>query len=514
MNRLWRTRDGERGAIMVLAAGSIVMAVICAALAIDLGGVAEEARRNQKVADLAALDAARRLPATTAVLTAAAQSAATRNGFTLTATDTVDAVEGIESAGGTCTAAAGAGTVCVRVSSIYREKLPFVTTRSNVVTRTALAGNNGSIAEFGLGSTLANLDTQKSALDSVIGNNLGISMSAVSYSGLAGANVTLSALQTQLAALGYSVGTPTTLMNANIKVKDLLTATAAALTAQPNTTAAAEVNKIPIINIAGTLTMQLGKLINLATPSSTSALSTTVNAFQLVSGSAQLQNGTSFVTVPGINVTVPGLTGLTVGLKVISPAQIAQGPVGTTANNAQIVLQLKFNLSVLGVGLVAVTLNEANATAVATLTAIRCSSSPGVTISAATSAITTTGTIGVPLGTLTVNGSAVGTAANSNDFDYTTEFVPPRGTGTYWATGAAEMGLDNTVTVSGSGLTAVTAPLVQPVLDLTLPLLNTALSTALKPVLQALGANLAEADVSAMEIFPPPPACSRPGLLG
>jgi len=51
-------------------------------------------------------------------------------------------------------------------------------------------------------------------------------------------------LQAQLASLGYSVGTPTTLLSTNLKVKDLLTATAAALTAQGNTTAAAAVNNI------------------------------------------------------------------------------------------------------------------------------------------------------------------------------------------------------------------------------------------------------------------------------
>jgi len=316
VTRVCRTRD-ERGAIIVMSTVGIVLAVICSALAIDLGGVAQEARQNQKVADLAALDAARGLPATNAALTAAAISSATRNGFTQTATNTVTAVEGTKS-GGTCTAAAGAGTVCVTVASTYNEKMPFVR-RTNAVTRTALAGNKNSEGEFSVGSTLASLDTQKSALDSIVGTDLGLpsgSMSAVSYSGLAGGTVTLSALQAQLGSLGYSVGTPTSLMNANVKVKDLLTATAGALTAQGSSTAAAAVNNIPIASISSALTVQLGKLVKLSSPSNTSALSSTVNAFQLLAGSAELQNGSSFVNVPGVTdavvVGLPGAAGAVV----------------------------------------------------------------------------------------------------------------------------------------------------------------------------------------------------------
>lgn len=508
-----KSRD-EQGAILVMATVGVVLAVICAALAIDLGGVAQEARRNQKVADLASLDAARSLPTTDAALTAAAKTTAGRNGFTVAGTSTVNAVAGTKS-GGTCTASAGASTVCVTVTSKYGAQMPFVK-KTHTVTRTAQAGVNGSEAEFSVGSTLASLDTQKSFLDSYLGSNLGVGMSAVSYSGIAGGSVTLSALQTQLASLGYSVGTPTTLLNANVKVKDLLTATAAALAAQGNTTAAAAVNNIPIASISNALTLQLGKLVNLSSPSSSSALSTSINAFQLVTGAAELQNGSSFVSIPGINVTVPFVGGLTVGLKVVSPAQIAEGPVGTTANNSQIVLQLNLNLTVAGVGLVAVTLNEANANAVGTLTAIRCSSNPGVTISALTSALSTSGTVQVPLlGTLTITGSAAGTSAATHDFAYTSGFGAPAGTpGTHWETGASTLGVNNSVSVTGSGLIlGAIAALVQPVLNITLPLLDTALSTVLKPVLQALGANLSAADVTAMDIFPTPPACGRPSLL-
>ena len=500
----------ERGAMLVLAAVGMVVAMIAAGLAIDIGRLASYARTDQKVADLAALDAVRVLPTDP---TAAAQASAARNGFPTSAGYSVAAVEGVKS-GGACQALSGAGSVCVTVTSPHTNTFPFLGGRTSV-TRVAVAVNNDSEAQFSIGSTLASLDTQKSALDSVLGSDLGVSMSLVSYSGLAGGSVTLAALQTQLASLGYSVGTPTTLLSTNVKVKDLFTATGSALSAQGNSTAAAAVNNIPIASIAGSLTIQLGKLIALATPTPTNALSTSINAFQLVTGSAELQNGSSFVNIPGISVSVPLLTSLTVGLKVISPAQIAEGPVGTTAKNSQIDLKLSFQLSVAGIGLVSVVLDESNANAVGTLTAIRCSSTPGVTISALTSSIATSGTVNTGVTILTVTGSAAGTSANSHDFAYTSDFVPPVGTGTYWATGAAQMGINNSVTVTGTGLLGPPAALlVQPVLNATLPLLDVALSTALKPVLRALGANLAEADVTAMDIFPTPPTCGRPGLVG
>lgn len=48
---------------MILSVVGMVLAMIAGGLAIDLGFVAQEAREAQKMADLAALDASRVLPA-------------------------------------------------------------------------------------------------------------------------------------------------------------------------------------------------------------------------------------------------------------------------------------------------------------------------------------------------------------------------------------------------------------------------------------------------------------------
>ncbi len=73
-----RRRQDERGAIILLTSVGIVVAMIAGGLAIDAGVRAAEARNDQRVADLAALDGVRALPSDP---TPAAQQSATRNKF-------------------------------------------------------------------------------------------------------------------------------------------------------------------------------------------------------------------------------------------------------------------------------------------------------------------------------------------------------------------------------------------------------------------------------------------------
>ena len=84
--RFRRTGDDEKGAILVLSIVGVVLAMIFSAMAVDLGFTAQEARRNQKVADLAALDAVRDLVNHQMV---ASTSANTRNQFPSTGGYTV-----------------------------------------------------------------------------------------------------------------------------------------------------------------------------------------------------------------------------------------------------------------------------------------------------------------------------------------------------------------------------------------------------------------------------------------
>jgi uncharacterized membrane protein len=142
-------RREERGAILVLSTVGLVLAMIAAGLAIDLGRIAQAARDDQKVADMAALDAARVLPADYAV---AAASSAARNGFPTDPGYSVTAIEGVKT-DGQCVAAAGAGSVCVTVTSPHKNAFPFLGGRDSV-TRTAMAGAGNAIGTVRVGSSV------------------------------------------------------------------------------------------------------------------------------------------------------------------------------------------------------------------------------------------------------------------------------------------------------------------------------------------------------------------------
>src|SRR5688500_17525408 len=136
------------------------MALIMGGLAVDLGFIAQEARQNQKVADLAAMDAARALPADP---TDAARESALRNGF-----DDVNGPNFVVESGtytnGVFTPSAPAGATAVRVSvtSTHNNQFPFLDDDKEV-TRRGIATNE-AMGGFSIGSSLATIDPSRSAL--------------------------------------------------------------------------------------------------------------------------------------------------------------------------------------------------------------------------------------------------------------------------------------------------------------------------------------------------------------
>ena len=73
-----RKQRDERASVLTLSAVGMVLAMVTASLAIDLGSLSQLSREMQKVADHAALDAVRSLPDDP---TPAAEASAARNGF-------------------------------------------------------------------------------------------------------------------------------------------------------------------------------------------------------------------------------------------------------------------------------------------------------------------------------------------------------------------------------------------------------------------------------------------------
>jgi uncharacterized membrane protein len=526
IGRLGRQRD-ERGAMLILAAAGLVLAMIFAALAIDIGFLAADKRTDQKFADLAALDASRDLTNIQAL--AEASVARNFNGQRDALPTTLAELVRKDTVTGNYVNDINGKFVRVTVTSPRKPFFPFVSGSTRTVKAVAVAGGE-PFAQFSVGSSLASLDTRKSALDGLIGPMLGgVNLSAVSYNGLASGSVDLRLIQTKLLAMGYDVGTTDKLFNTNVDVADLLTATAQALTADGDFVAATEINDIPINLIPNLQTVSIGDLVSLSQPGNDSALDTEINAFDLVNGAAQVANGTNFVAVPGVNCN--GLSALlascAISLHVVQPAQTSLlGPVGVTANTSQIVLRVRLNLAPIGINLLNATLNFNAGNGSGILTNIDCDPTPGITVNGQTSAGTVTGVVeglglfGIPLlGSLSVNGSLAGTASTAATFAYPSQFSPPVGPAPGYSQhiGIANVGLmpisPPGLQLGGSGVLGLLAGTVEPVLETVTGVLDAALVPILGPILDVLGLDLAGADLRAIQIDKPPPACGTTRLV-
>ncbi|MEY2472255.1 MAG: hypothetical protein QOK28_1584 [Actinomycetota bacterium] len=504
---------GERGAVLIMAIPALLVCVAAAALGIDVGRIALDKRSDQRVADLAALDAARAIGDilnttnqagyNTAAQTAAVASAA-RNGFVVgvngrtvtAAVGTVDPVSNLFSSGG------AAAVLVTTTSHLDNAFLPG----GRDLTARAVALIGSPTGAFSVGSTLASLDTSKSRLDPMLKTMLGASgsMNLVSYNGLASGNVSLQKLQTALLASGFNVGTVQDLLTAHLTAAQILAATASALTSDGDNLAAAEVQDLINTGITSSTTVQLGDLINVSSPSDSSVLAAEFNAYQLVVGTAELMNGSNFVSVPLTGVNLLGITGASVSAYVIEPAQTAIGPVGTTASNSQIKMRVNLDVPLGGLLPIAhVSLDYTTASAVGTLTSLVCGASPTMGVTGQSSAISVAGTATTVLGNMAIGSSVGNSPSTALSFLYPSEFAPVT---KHLGAGGTGVALAS-VSVSGSGATAALAPVLQTQLPTVLATLDLALQPAIKPLLESLGLGLAQADVAAIGIYPNATSC-------
>lgn len=505
-----RLHRPDRGAVLVVAVPALVMAIAAAALGVDIGRIALDRRNDQKVADLAALDAARAIGFIlnttnqagyqSAAQTAAVASAARNNfvsgtgGRTITATiGSIDSNNVFQST----------GSSAVRVvASSYLAYAFRPGGRTVSATGVAFVGN--PIAAFSVGSQLVSLNTNRAYLDPLLKGMLGASaaLTAVSYDGLATGNVALSALQTALLANNIQVGTVDQLLNTNIKVTDLLSATATALGASTATT---EINDLLAANLSSTAVVKLADLLDVATPSDSAVLASKINVFQMVNGAAQLANGQNFASL-GTGISLGSLATMDASVKVVSPAQTGIGPVGTTAANSQAVIRLGLDLKVGLLGsLVHVQLDYTTGSASGTLNSIVCGTPSSVGVTANSSAATVTATASTAItGTLTLTPSTIGAYGPTNltfngpTYPTATQRIPNSTTGL----GSTSIGVAATGNILVNLVLAVLNPLAN-VLSSAL----TSAATLLNPVLKAIGVDVGGADVTALGIFPDPTSC-------
>lgn len=556
------SRRAEAGAIAIaLALLTCFVVIPLGALAVDLG-VQRVARSDmQTVADTVALDMARVLQAGGTPTAAMASASAARTAGAAGVTPTMAVYLGYIAP--TATFVSDQSLGCAGTTAAYDSyfQSPSAGTPNAVLVTATTAVNfaihggagatcRSAIGQAGAGtvtcsssgcssstanacyevrSYLLDLATENStALNGLLGNALNVS--AVSYSGLASANISALGLATQL-----GLGTVSNLANANVTFGQLISAATTVLSQNGGTAAQLSILNALTAGMSGSLAgtvISMGSLLKVASGAG-SALDGQMNVLDLIGGSASLINGSSFLTVPGITVSIPSVASVTVKAKLIQPPQMACN--GATASTGQLQLQIQGNLSVLSSGSLlsfaqinagTLTITASLATANAAMTAFHCTndvpdsmtlqvtdqSLANLSVSYSGLTISTLNLLGISLAPISMG--PVSTTVTQPDPSGTyTIALPTYYDPTFYTTPQTQAPLPTFSSGSSSplvtllGLTLTNAPTVAGLINPVITNLNSALTGT---VLPALGITLAGADLAAVAT----PTCPPPHLVG
>ena len=333
----------QRGAIGLMAAGTLALALGFMLLVIDSGRLYLEQRKLQRVADTAALEAVTRdgncLSGASA--TAYATQSATRNGFTVNADNTLTVSCGTLQIGADHLRAFSADpkksaavqviatrtvatSVAAGIGALLSGGPASLTTR---LSATAVAAEPKiSLAQLSIRSTLLGVDSSQSSLlnplfSTLLGGNVNLTVGG--WDGLVKTDINLLKFMDQLAIeLGVSAGNYTTLLNTQGNVTQFIKA--AATVVNLNGATATVTTALANLQVAATSAspIKLGDLLQLQTGTQAAGLDATVQLFQLIQGFVQLANKNSAVTAV-LPVNVLGLAGVTTRIKVIQPPQFS-----------------------------------------------------------------------------------------------------------------------------------------------------------------------------------------------
>ncbi|MBO9520187.1 MAG: hypothetical protein J7518_01515 [Nocardioidaceae bacterium] len=389
------------------------------------------------------------------------------------------------------------------------------------VNRVAIAASQAQVC-FDIGSFALNLSSANSPLlNSLVGDAL--NLSAISYTGLANANVSLLGLATEL-----GVGSVDGLLNLNnLSLNDLYLASARALqksggeTADVtllNNLAAANLGMLPRIKLSDVLDLEAGN---------NAALSSSLNLLDLVSTSAFVANGTNALAVPNLTAGIPGIAGVSASLKVIEGAKGGCG-IGNEVKTSQISLTLNVDLTNVDILLLAakttLSINVEVASAKAKITNAFCGTPTGVDVSVATGLAATSVGLSVDLKTLglTIANVYANLGTSPPAASPTVQFrnppdaygVPKKvGTAAILPTiGSADLHIDvlgvlPLLVTTGGLLSGVLSSIVTPIVN---PLITSVNTNLLDPLTKFLGIELGGADVYVNKA----PTCNNPVLAG
>ena len=202
------------------------------------------------------------------------------------------------------------------------------------------------------GPRLVSVDSTQSPILNLLFSALlpgtSLTLSVADWNSLAGANVNLNALLTQLNG-GVTVSDPSQVLNTNITLGQLRAAMVQVLQADGQTVAANVLNVLPL-GVAGTSgSIRLADILQVALP--TGSLATVrLNVLDLLTGGVQLYNFRNVLTTPTpitVNTAALGLNGVAnvrLWAQVIEPPSYNCGTVGAAFHSAAIRIKLDLDL--------------------------------------------------------------------------------------------------------------------------------------------------------------------------
>lgn len=538
-SRVLRFFGDTGGAIGIVLAAFLTVAVSLSALAVDMGAIYLERRTMQGAADLAAVAAASDLDRADA----AARATLAANGFgavrALSVTKGRYEPDALVAPGARFEAGREPYNA-VRLDVAAAGRLYFAKSfmAEPEISVSALASTDAR-ATFSVGSRLLALSggLANAVLGALLGGN--INLSVMDYQALVSAEVRLLDFLSALATdAGITAGTFGDVLDGEVGIGQVLKAAATAAHAQGDTKAAEVVTTLASLADASlkvplSALVDLGPLSHAEVGAAHPGLGTELSVMSLVRAAAQLANANNQVAV-NLGTAVPGLLGLTLDVAIGEPAQhsswVATGQAGATVRTAQTRLRLVAEVG--GSGLLAgarvrLPLYIELASAEARLKAVTCqggpssgsaqaiiSARPGVVrawigdVPAAGLAsfnpnggVTRGSIVQVPLIKVTGRAYAEMSHAVADDLRFTQSDVDGRVVKTVSVrdhlsslTGSLLQSADLQVEILGLGLGLSVGGIKSLVISLLTPVTAT-LDGLLAPLLELLGVSLGEADV-------------------
>lgn len=350
----WAWRRDERGAVIPLVALCMAVLIIFTSIAVDLGFQRMARRDMQAVADVVALDLARRLDGNTAAALAPAMDLAltqsvARNTTSVGTPPEVTYRLGTTDAAHVFTPVAGNGIPTAVEVTATTDVDYFFRPGTGGAARVAVAGiSDNREAWFKVGSSLVSLNPQTNSIVGQVLNSIVPGASVLGYQGLANANIGLDALGLAL-GIPLVAASPDQLLNTYVGMNELAVAAATVLQNQGNTAAASVLQNFLNLGVPNTQ-LNVADLIGVASGQGGPGLGSTVNAAQLLMTSAFLADGDHFVTVPAATLGIPGLASVGLHLTGIEAQQRGGPEDGDSATTSQVTLEVvpQFNINTAG----------------------------------------------------------------------------------------------------------------------------------------------------------------------